>query len=320
MYISSNPEVAGNMARTFRRNFPNLMVSIQILSLVLPNEEEMLISDERNEMILRSLNICERYINIIGPGIDRMTIDFVGLNRNTSQRLNELIVSARNLIEIRFIGMQEVLIDGRTRFPYVKKVHIVDSDLQSEIRFFSSSLFPNARTFKMENVRLNDCRAYFEHLEHFSIKSNSLELGYNLRHATKLWIDSENLQTLEIDMSGDSGMLLADLLDTINTESLSILSIITEIKLANVTRREINDLIERHPDLVKLHLYSYMVSMVDVIYMIDKLTSLKYFAYQKTLGDSWNENEEYIENLQLALEYNWQVRVNDDLVRLLRNV
>lgn len=319
MYISSNPEVAGNMARTFRQNFPNLMVSIQIRDLM-PNEEEMMISDERNEMILRSLNICERYINVIGPGIDRMTIDFVGLDRNTSQRLNELIVSARNLIEIRFIGMQEVLIDGRTRFSHVKKVHILDSDLQSDIRFFSSSLFPNARTFKMENVRLNDCRAYFEHLEHFSIKSDSLELGYNLRHATNLWIDSENLQILVIEMLRDPGMLLPNLLDTINTDaSLSILSIKTEIMLANVTRPEMDDLIARHPNLVKLHLYSYMFSMVDVIYMTDELTSLQYFAYQKTLGDSLNE--EYIEDLQRAMGYNWKVSdVDGDFVLLLKNV
>lgn len=321
-YLNSNSVAKENIVRNFRRNFPTLMVSIQIRDLM-PNDEEIIILDERNEMILRSLNTCDRYIKFFGPGITRMTINYVGLNEITSQRLNQLIVQscAENLREIRFIGIRIPLIDGLTSLPRVQQVLILDSDLGSQIRFFYATLFPNVRKLEMENVRLDDCRAYFEHLEHFRIKSNSHEMEYGVRKAANLWYDSENLQSLEIDMFGDSGMLMQDLLNSINTiESLSMLSVNTGIVGANVTRQELDNLIESHPELIELRLYSYMFSMDNVVQLINRLTSLQYFAFQKTLGDSLNED--YIADLEREVGYNWQVIDGDgdsDFIVLLRN-
>lgn len=316
-YINSNPTVKDAYKRKVQEYFPDLMYTIQIRN-PLPNEKELSIPDARRELIFYSVQMCNRYLNFFDTIITRMTIYYAGLSQVISQELHQFIVKncSRNLKEIHFIGLKIALMEGLATFPRVETLFIQDSDLGFRLASFAY-FFPNVRRLHMVNVRLEIFYAHFEHLEYFQIKLNSFEMGYGIRNATDLWHDNRNLRILDVDMIGATGMPLGDLLNTINTKSLSNLSIKTEIVTVNVTRREVAELIEKLPGLRRLHLISYRFSMDDVIYLINRLTWLQYFAYQVTSGDLWNA--EYIEELEREVGHDWHVN-DGDFVEIIRNL
>lgn len=322
VHINSDPVVRTNIAMAFLREFPDLMVSLQMRDR-LPNQERIEVLDRGNEILMRGSDICDPYIRVLGPGITRITLYYDGLNVITSRTLNRLIAEscAPNLEEIRLIGVQPNQMDDLSSFPFVETVRIIDSDLGFRLNAFSYTFFPNVRNLEMENVRIDNILAHFEYLERLRIKSNSYVMNYGMRDATHLWCDNRNLRSLKIEMIGDVGMLMNDLLNSIqNNGLLSILSVKTDIVFRDVTRREIDVLITMHPTLRKLHLSSYMFSFGNVIYLINQLDSLQYFAYQITMGEEWNNAwyMDYIDNLRLSLRNDWQVR-QDDYILLTRD-
>lgn len=314
-HINATPQAKAGYHRVLREQFSRLMWSVQIRD----TEQEIIFRDERREIVLCSLNICNRYINFFGPAIARLTIHYVGLNQATSHRLHELIAQScyENLTEIRFIGLQASFIDRFATFPLVQTLFILNSDLGFRLPSFAS-FFPNTRKLEMENVRSDNFIAFFEQLEYLRIKSNSYEVGYGISSASALWYDNRNLRMLEIDLTGATGMPMEDLLNSINVRSLVILKVKTEVVTTNVTRDEVDDLVTSHPELIELHL-SYMFSMDDVVFLINQLSRLNQFAYQMTMGDMWSMD--YAGELELALGNDWRVSVSDDdFVELTRNV
>lgn len=250
-HINTTPQAKAGYHRVLREQFSRLMWSVQIRD----TEQEIIFRDERREIVLCSLNICNRYINFFGPAIARMTIHYVGLNQATSHRLHELIAQScyENLTEIRFIGLQASFIDRFATFPLVQTLFISNSDLGFRLPSFAS-FFPNTRKLEMENVRSDNFIAFFEQLEYLRIKSNSYEVGYGISSASALWYDNRNLRMLEIDLAGATGMSMEDLLNSINVRSLVILKVKTEVVATNVTRDEVDDLVTSHPELIELHL------------------------------------------------------------------
>lgn len=326
-YIHDNPQVKANVGKgAFLRLFPQVMVSVQMRDLM-PNEEEIMVFDDRNEILFRGSTICDRYIRFLGPGITRMTLHYRGLNEITSRTLNQLIVEncAPHLEEIRLIGIRTM--DELATFPLVQTVHIVDSDLGVRLKLLSSTIFPNANTIVMENLKVENFSAHFGFLRRLCIKSNSYAMNYGMSDAAYLWYDNRYLRILEIEMIGDRGLFMKDLLESIqHNGSLSILSVKTDIVQKDVTREEIDNLTMTHPELTKLHLYSYMFARDDVIYLIDRLPWLQSFAYQINMSEEWNDMfahaqgvDSNIERLQRALGNTWQAR-DGDFILITKNM
>lgn len=312
--INDMPDVRANFADVFRREFSTVLVSFQWRERM-SNEEDITVLAERDEIVFRGSQTCNRFIRFLGPGITRLALDYMGLNAMTSRTLNQLIVErcGQSLTEIRLFGIRTV--DGFSTFPLVQTVHIIDSDLGVRLNSLAFTFFPNARNLEMTNVRLENFYTHFEHLQRLRITSNSFVMNYGMRDAANLWYDNRYLRSLEIEMAGDCGMSMNELLDSIrNNESLSTLSVKTDVVNTIVTRQQIDYLIVTHPELRRLHLSSYMFTANDAIYLINRLPWLEYFAYQTTMEEEWNNafgTDSNIELIGRLVGNTWHVRDGD---------
>lgn len=118
------------------------------------------------------------YFNMFGSVTTRLKIDYSELTDAQCRELHKLIgqTCAENLIEIKFIGIQQnnpIEDLANYQFPNVKCVEIVDSQLCDRLPLISKP-FPNVRILKVVDVSMDSFDAYFRDLDRFVIVKDGI--------------------------------------------------------------------------------------------------------------------------------------------------
>lgn len=266
---------------------------------------------------IRHLKLTLTFLRCFGPSITRLSIFYNKCKSRRYQYVHHYInqYCAESLTEISFRDMPNIKVQHFDERPFVNVgcVNMSHCQLGKQLPCMVK-WFPNLRTLKIENVRLNHrcVNASFPHLEQLKIIGHD-HRGLNMDDVAELLPANRQLRKINITMSSNQAITINGLLDTIRENQLVDTLIVRTffVTMSNeLSAAEINRFVTEHPGLIVLDLLFKRFNANEANALHRQLTS------SKTLNFSMSDSE--YEKLQTIMDKGWTSQIHIGFVTMRR--
>lgn len=238
-----------------------------------------------------NFKVCLQFLRCFGSSLSNVHIYYrFGSNSNRYDYIHQYLnkYCADTLLELELVEKPRFLIKHFDKpFVNVRTVALHYCHLGEQFPLISQ-WFPNARTFKLHSILMDDrwIDLPFQHLERVRIDVNNgvKRNGFTRNEAAHLLRSCRQLKSLVVQMpSGRQGMALNTLLNIIEEKpALEVLALMMDKYCTTPKPTEIQRLINEHPLIVELDLMNFKFTIDNALDLLRQLNRLKTFCFQLT--------------------------------------